>query len=125
MKKIVLLFCCLFALATYAQTANDLVINLSGTQKTKEVSIPQVLDFPKLLPSDKAYTIVSYELTVLPADASAPTSFVVKDNKMPQEAIIYLRSLIGKKGKLFFENIVVSKVGQQRTASSLTYSFNQ
>jgi hypothetical protein len=125
MKKIILLFCCLFAVTAYAQTANDLAIQLSGVQKVNEVSIPQVLDFPKLLTNDKAYTIISYKLTVLPADATTPTSFVVKDNKMPQEAIIYLRSLIGKKGKLFFENIIVSKAGQQRIASSLTYSFNQ
>jgi len=124
MKKIILLFCCLIALTTYAQTANDLVIQLSGVQ-TKEVSIPQVLDYPKLLPNDKAYSIVSYELIVLPSDATAPTSFVVKDNKMPQEAIIYLRSMMGKKGKLLIEKIMVSKAGQQRMAASLTYSFNQ
>ena len=124
MKKIILLFCCFIAITSYAQTANDLVIQLSGVQ-AKEVSIPQVLDFPKLLTNDKAYTIVSYELIVLPSDATAPTSFVVKDNKMPQEAIIYLRSLIGKKGKLWLEHIIVSKAGQQRMAASLTYSFNQ
>ena len=124
MKKIILLFCCFIAITAYAQTANDLVIQLSGVQ-AKEVSIPQVLDFPKLLTNDKAYTIVSYELIVLPSDATAPTSFVVKDNKMPQEAIIYLRSLIGKKGKLWLEHIIVSKAGQQRMAASLTYSFNQ
>jgi hypothetical protein len=124
MKKIILLFCCFIAITAYAQTANDLVIQLSGVQ-AKEVSIPQVLDFPKLLTNDKAYTIVSYELIVLPSDATEPTSFVVKDNKMPQEAIIYLRSLIGKKGKLWLEHIIVSKAGQQRMAASLTYSFNQ
>lgn len=125
MKKILVLFFCLFSLATYAQSTNDLVIHLSGTQKAQEVSIPQVLDFPKLLTSDKSYSIVSYELTVLSADSNTPTTFVVKDNKMPQEAIQYLRSLIGKKGKLFFEHIIVSKAGRQRIASSLTYSFNQ
>lgn len=125
MKKIGLSLVC-FLFSTQFIIAQNNISNLSfgGISTGNNVSIMQVLDYPKLISKNKNISILSYQLRI-EAVGNATQSFEIKNNILSQNAKEFLNSLHDKKGTIYIENIKLKDGAITPENAKLTYTFNK
>lgn len=114
MKKLIIvassiLFATFTTAIAQSQATQKTFITLGGNESGSTLSIPQILDYPVLVLADKNEKIKSFEITMIPAgELTSTTSYKVENGKLNENVLAELKTLKGRKGKIFIENIIVT-----------------
>lgn len=114
MKKLIIvassiLFATFTTAIAQSQATQKMFITLGGNESGSTLSIPQILDYPVLVLADKNEKIKSFEITMIPAgELTSTISYKVENGKLNENVLAELKTLKGRKGKIFIENIIVT-----------------